>query len=129
MVFWKMKPTSLKMLHSAWLVHLPVCFYSWSSSPLPYLVPSRGPAPLWLPALFRLFLPCLSATPFPCRGVLPDHSLQEPEHSPLLHLYLGRTGGAPLPSECRGAGVCADAGLAAQGADVGLGHRRTLKLC
>ena len=63
-----MKPTFLKMLHSAWLVHLPVCFYSWSS-PLPYVVPSSlGPALLWLPALFRLFFPWFCSPPPSWRG-------------------------------------------------------------
>ena len=54
--------------------------------------------------------------------------LQGPERSPPPSLS-GETEGRPLPLENRRAGVCADAGLAAQGTDVGLGHRRTRKLC
>ena len=115
------------MLHSAWLVHLPVSFYSWSSSPLPYDIPSSlGPALLWLPAMFRLFCPWFcSPPPFPAEvSFLASGAWAF--SSPSLS---GETEGRPLPLENRRVGVCADAGLAAQGTDVGLGHRRTRKLC
>ena len=93
----KMKPTSLKMLHSAWLVHLPVCFYSWSS-PLPYVVPSSlGPALLWLPALFRLFFPWFrSPSPFPSEVSFLTTRFRSLSIL-LLHLYLRRRRGAPSP--------------------------------